>query len=702
MSPLPASELFQHFTVELDAGPNALFGGGERVTGHVKIKLKKATVIQVIRIQFKGRACLKDHKKGHDIEKIFFDKDFVLLERPPGKPDPGHFQWKADFDYSLPFEYLLPVGCPSSFESPDAFVRYFARVTLQTCEDQSPIYIAKRHFSIYDLESTAAVNPQYEEPYTYRKSFKSSGCCCCKRKIYMELVMPKRVFHANEILQSKLIIDNISDTKIAQNIAYNIVERISKTDTPDNEVQKQPARVIKSGKVNGENVEKRRNTIVINQLDFPAAPISISNSLALSTLPREKSTPALSPDDSATKLFDHPSIISQSRKEPLFDIHYALQILIGKFLIEVPFTVKPTDPTETKSAFQSPNHSSNVVKFVPSQVTEISTSGHGENRDPFAEPDETDKLFVGSADYSFVPLVPVYEAIPKEENEYQWPALGTFGPNNKLIWHPDEKEEKEKKEQEAKELKAQRQREAKEAKKKAKELKKEKADNKETEPLIKNDGLAEEPEASTLVVETTEVRALEPTEDGTFVETEKRYVETRTVKVIEQHGDGEAQITETVTVTEGHDNEAPTKTVYTTSHNEHLDYTPPKNTTEVVVKQEPTPEVQIIVDEPVASANEDETTDNAPGPSVEVNGSEAVNNGAPAAEGTSGEAPQSVQQEPTPDVDNTLIKTEELPHSQSPEAENGVEKGGEDAPMKKVVNEINGEIQRTKEADETS
>lgn len=48
--------------------------------------------------------------------------------------------------------------------------------------------------------------------------------------------------------------------------------------------------------------------------------------LALAALPRDKTSPQLSPDDQASKLFEHESIISQSRKEPVFRVHYALQV----------------------------------------------------------------------------------------------------------------------------------------------------------------------------------------------------------------------------------------------------------------------------------------------------------------------------------------------------------------------------------------
>jgi hypothetical protein len=92
---------------------------------------------------------------------------------------------------------------------------------------------------------------------------------------------------------------------------------------------KYPARVIKSAKIDGSDVEKRKNQIVINSLLIPAAaPISLPNAVAFATLPRDKTSPQLSPDDQASKLFEHESIISQSRKEPIFRVHYAVQVRI--------------------------------------------------------------------------------------------------------------------------------------------------------------------------------------------------------------------------------------------------------------------------------------------------------------------------------------------------------------------------------------
>jgi hypothetical protein len=175
----------------------------------------------------------------------------------------------------------------------------------------------------------------------------------------MEFIMPKRDFYAGENIEARLLIDNINDERIANDVGsfiykikgkafqiqYNVVERTTKPDVDDEDALKHPARVIKSAKVDGTNVERNRNQVTIGSLVIPsAAPASLPNAVggfhslqsnkynlsscfsALASLPKDKTSPQLSPDDQASKLFEHPSVISHSRKEPIFKVHYSLQV----------------------------------------------------------------------------------------------------------------------------------------------------------------------------------------------------------------------------------------------------------------------------------------------------------------------------------------------------------------------------------------
>lgn len=64
------------------------------------------------------------------------------------------------------------------------------------------------------------LDPHYQEPYTYRHTF-SSGGCCCKRQVYFEFVMPKRVFVAGEDIEGRMIVDGIADERIANDVSLH-------------------------------------------------------------------------------------------------------------------------------------------------------------------------------------------------------------------------------------------------------------------------------------------------------------------------------------------------------------------------------------------------------------------------------------------------------------------------------------------------
>lgn len=61
-----------------------------------------------------------------NIFQIYFDIKLILLERPPGQPEPGPFLWKENFLYTLPFEFYLPIGLPTTYESLNGYIRYLA------------------------------------------------------------------------------------------------------------------------------------------------------------------------------------------------------------------------------------------------------------------------------------------------------------------------------------------------------------------------------------------------------------------------------------------------------------------------------------------------------------------------------------------------------------------------------------------------
>jgi hypothetical protein len=74
---------------------------------------------------------------------------------------------------------------------------------------------------------------------------------------------------------------------------------------------------------------------------------------------------------------------------------------------------------------------SNNVQLVDAQVAH-------QNPKQFVEADENNMIFVDPP-VDYVPVVPVYKTRPVDENTYTWPSLGTYGPNEKLIWHPEKK-----------------------------------------------------------------------------------------------------------------------------------------------------------------------------------------------------------------------------------------------------------------------
>jgi len=390
---LPASEVFDRFEIEFDAGPDPVFHGGELITGSIKARLQKQITIKVIRIQFKGRACwLGDHAKNAEIEKVFFDKDFVLLERPPGRPEPGHFPWVANFTYSLPFQFPLPKGCPTSYEGPQAFIRYFARATLITDEVDATQYVIKKGFTVVYPPELHELLPPHSEPVELEE-VTTYGSCCCRGKVAAKLALPKTAYAPGERVIGTFTVNN-RNPKILDQIEVKLVDHVTRVDT-EGEKKKGRANTTKRTlvlrKLDKTDVQKGKGVLELDQvhlLTIPSVPsTTIQPEPSLPTSPEFK----IDRNDQVSHLLQSPSTATlKMRKEPFLKISYSLQVGLGnKVLIDIPINIHPIPLYE---------HGVEFRPFV----------GGLQN---FHEVDESDKKAV-SAPFKFEPRYPVYVESP--------------------------------------------------------------------------------------------------------------------------------------------------------------------------------------------------------------------------------------------------------------------------------------------------
>lgn len=118
-------------------------------------------------------------------------------------------------------------------------------------------------------------------------------------------------------------------------------------------------------------------------------------------------------------------------------------MLIGKFIVEVPFVLKPVESEDVRNALKSARVSQGAAENVALTNAQVAHLNSKE-KSPFAEPEENNMIFA-DIPINFVPVVPVYVVKPADDHAYSWPQLGTYGANQKLIWHPDKKLTKEQK-----------------------------------------------------------------------------------------------------------------------------------------------------------------------------------------------------------------------------------------------------------------
>ena len=136
----PFSEFRLEFN-QADGMPEGVYASGHRLTGTrafcrfrkavvylsgmVYITLHQETHVRAIKLLVRGKAQWAGKKTDKEmaVERVYFNRDIILLERPPGQLEPGNFLWKANHLYELPWECPLPRSSPNSYEGVGGHVR---------------------------------------------------------------------------------------------------------------------------------------------------------------------------------------------------------------------------------------------------------------------------------------------------------------------------------------------------------------------------------------------------------------------------------------------------------------------------------------------------------------------------------------------------------------------------------------------------
>ncbi|CAJ0928071.1 unnamed protein product, partial [Mesorhabditis belari] len=326
-----SDSVLESLEIQLADGPSPVYRGGELIKGKIHVRLRKQITVFAVRLQIKGRAAfLNDSKKKADIEKVYFDQDMALLERPPGKRDPHHFAWIANFDYHLPFEMPLPKGCPTSFEGPHGFIRYFIKASLVE-EDGSDLreYFVKSAFSIVAPSDGHIVRG---EP-TQTTETVSYGKCCCKGKVTADLQLPRTGYLPGESVYGKIKINNKKPKEFLSQMEVRLVDRVLRVGT-------------------AEPVASPYRTLLYRKLEHQELPKGVKNfegELFLLMIPPVPPTTKGDFDNiteemnqSPTKgLFESPSTATlRFRKVPFLRVDYAIQLTLGhSILLEIPIQI---------------------------------------------------------------------------------------------------------------------------------------------------------------------------------------------------------------------------------------------------------------------------------------------------------------------------------------------------------------------------
>ncbi|GMT32196.1 hypothetical protein PFISCL1PPCAC_23493, partial [Pristionchus fissidentatus] len=345
------------FSIRFNDGDELVLHGGELLKGSILVELNEKTTLQAVKVQIKGRAAwLGDGQAKAEYEKVYFNQDMTLLERPPGRPEKGHFPWNAHYLYTLPFECPIPKGCPSSYESPFGSVRYYVKATLIEEDDSGQRGVTKEHYvkAAFSLLSPwDRLLPSNGEPVTVSDA-DFYGKCCCKGKLAADLSLSKSVFVPGEDVFGSIKLNGKKPKNILDQIEVRLVDRVLRVGTPE-KMGASPYRTLVSSRLDRSDKSKSGGDAIdgVYFLTIPSvAPSTKGNFDEETGEPSE----TLAPNGLTAKQFpgimESPSTATlRFRRAPFLRIQYAVQVSIGGIIIlDAPITIAELSHTGSGDA----------------------------------------------------------------------------------------------------------------------------------------------------------------------------------------------------------------------------------------------------------------------------------------------------------------------------------------------------------------
>ncbi|XP_059165747.1 arrestin domain-containing protein 3-like [Physella acuta] len=153
---------------------------GNAVDGHVTVELKEPIKMRGIRLQFEGKAYVdwsesysKKPRNYSATEKYFFHEDLLFGIWPKQGSETKEL---PSGRHTFPFQFILPLGLPSSFEAGTGYVRYTV-----SCNIDRPWKIDHTTLRPFTVIALLDLNQQPNCMLSLRQTKQKDFCClCCK------------------------------------------------------------------------------------------------------------------------------------------------------------------------------------------------------------------------------------------------------------------------------------------------------------------------------------------------------------------------------------------------------------------------------------------------------------------------------------------------------------------------------------------